>query len=172
MKTISSIILRVVLALALGIVLIIYPLEAINYLVIIIGVLFLAPGLISILGYLLRNKQTSDARFPIESVGSSLLGLALILMPGFFVGALMYILSAILILAGFFQIRALFTARKQVAIPFIFYIIPVLILLVGVAILFDPFSLPKTTFIILGIACVIYALSETINYLKFLKNSK
>ena len=167
MKTI----LRIIFALTLGIVLIIRPLETINYLVIIIGILFLLPGLISIPGYFLRNKQTSGTRFPIESVGSSLLGLALIIVPDFFVGALMYILAAILILAGFFQIRELFIVRKQVAIPFIFYLIPVLVLLVGVAILFNPFSLPKTTFIIVGIACVIYALSEAINYLKFLKKS-
>ena len=172
MKTISNFFLRVIFALVLGVVLIVWPITAINYLVIIIGFLFLIPGLISIFGYLFRNRQTSKKRFPVESIGSCLLGLALIFAPGFFVGALMYILAAILIFGGILQIRDLFIVRKQVAIPIIFYIIPAFVLLIGTAILFNPFSVIETTFMVLGIACVVYSLSETVNYIKFLRKSK
>jgi len=170
MKAINHTILRVIFALVLGVILIARPSTAINYLVVTIGVLFLVPGLISIAGYLFR-KQSLEAMFLIESIGSSFLGLALIFAPGFFVGALMYILAVVLIIAGFFQIRGLFFVRQQIKIPVGFYIIPAMILITGVVILFNPFKVLETTFMVLGIACVVYSISELVNYLKFLKNS-
>ena len=172
MKVINNITLRIIFALVLGAVLIAWPATAINYLVITIGVLFLIPGLISILGYLIRSNRSSEKKFSIESIGSSLLGLVLILAPAFFVGALMYIIAAVLILAGFFQIRELFIVRKHIEIPVGFYITPAIVLLIGVIILLNPFSVIETTFMILGIACVIYSVSELVNYLKFLRNTK
>ena len=170
MKAINNVILRVIFALVLGVILIARPSTAINYLVMTIGVLFLIPGLISIAGYLFR-KQPLEAMFLIESIGSCLLGLALIFAPGFFVGALMYILAIVLIIAGFFQFRGLVVVRQQIKIPVGFYIIPAMILITGVVILFNPFKVLETTFMVLGIACVIYSISELVNYLKFLKNS-
>ena len=170
MKAINNIVLRIIFALALGVVLIVRPSEAINYLVVIIGFLFLILGSISIFRYFL-DKQPEKGTFPADSIGSALLGLALILAPGFFIGALMYILAGVLVLAGFWQIRELYVVRKLVEIPFGFYIMPVIVLLIGLFIFFNPFAIIETTFIILGIACVIYSISELINYLKFLKKT-
>ena len=171
MKAINHIILRIIFALVLGFILIARPLIAINSLVITIGLLFLIPGLISIFAYLFKNRQSLETIFLIESIGSCFLGLALILAPVFFVSALMYILAGILILAGVFQIHGLYAVRRNIEVPFGFYISPVLVLLTGVLILFNPFTVVETAFIILGAACVIYSLSELVNYLKFLRKS-
>ena len=171
MRAINSVALRIIFALALGVILIIRPATAINYLIIIIGVLFLIPGLISIIGSLFRSEQSPKTIYLIESIGSCFLGLALIIAPDFFVGALMYILACVLIIAGFIQIRGLVITRQHIKIPAVFYIIPVMILLTGVVILFNPIKVIETTFLILGITCVIYSVSELINYLKFLKNA-
>ena len=134
-----------------------------------IGVLFLIPGLISVLGYFFRNKQSSKKTFPIDSIGGVLLGLALIVAPTFFVRILMYVLAGLLIFAGIMQLHSLFIVRKRIRIPVAFYLVSVLILLTGIVILFNPFDAPKIAFIILGIACVIYGVSELVNYLKFLR---
>ena len=171
MKPINNL-LRIVLALALGALLIACPAKAALSMVIIIGGLFLIPGLLSIIVYLFRDKETSSRRFPIESIGSCLLGLALLIVPGFFVGFLMYVLAGILIFAGFLQIRDLFSVRKVVAIPMFFYIVPVLILLMGIVIIFNPFKVIETTFMVTGIVCIVYSVSEAVNYLKFLRKSK
>ena len=171
MKPINNL-LRIVLALSLGALLIACPATAALSMVIIIGSLFLIPGLLSIIAYLFRDKETSSRRFPVESIGSCLLGLALIIVPGFFVGFLMYVLAGLLILAGFLQIRDLFMVRKVVKIPLFFYIVPVLILLMGVAILFNPFEIIETTFMVTGIVCIVYSISEAVNYLKFLRYSR
>ena len=171
MKTINNVTLRIVFALILGVVLISWSSNVITYLVMTIGILFLIPGLVSVLGYFFRNKQSSERTFPIDSIGGALLGLALIIAPAFFVEVLMYVLAGLLILAGILQIRGLFIIRKRIRIPAVFYLAPVIILLIGIVILFNPFDVPKIAFIILGIACVIYSLSELVNYLKFLRKT-
>jgi len=170
MEVFNNTILRIIFALVLGAILIIWPSIAINYLVITIGILFLIPGLISIAGYLSRSKQSSETMLVIESIGSCFLGLALIIAPAFFVGALMYIIAIVLILAGFFQLRGLFICRRNIKIPAVFYVVPAIVLIVGSVILFNPFRVVETTFMILGVACVVYSISELINYLKFTKN--
>jgi Uncharacterized conserved protein len=167
MEVINNTILRIIFALILGVILIFWPSTAINYLVITIGILFLIPGLISIIGYLSRSKQSPETMLVIESIGSCFLGLVLIIAPAFFVGALMYIIAIVLILAGFFQLRGLFTYRRNIKIPTVFYIVPAIVLIIGLVIIFNPFRVIETTFMILGIACVVYSISELINYLKF-----
>ena len=171
MKAINNVVLRILFAVILGVLLIVWPLEAINYLIMAIGILFLLPGFISIFGYLFQEERSSETLYLIESIGSVLLGLALIIVPDFFVGALMYILTALLIFAGIMQIRALFLVRKRIRTPFAFYLTPIAVLLVGGIILFNPFKVIETTFMILGIACVIYSISELINYVKFLRKA-
>ena len=170
MKAINNTALRVVFALVLGFVLILWPAKAINYLVITIGILFLLPGLVSVLAHVFRDKQHPKGIYPIEGIGSCLLGLALICAPGFFVGALMYVLAAALIFASVIQIRGLFMVRKRIRIPVGFYLVSLVVLLAGTVILFNPFTVVETTFIILGITCIIYSASELFNYLKFLKS--
>ena len=103
MKTMNYSIIRCICALVLGVLLVAWPEAAILYLVITIGALFLVPGLFSVFGYLTRGKQNGMS-FPIAGLGSLLFGLWLMIMPAFFVGILMYVLGAVLVLAGISQI--------------------------------------------------------------------
>ena len=103
-------IIRCICALVIGVLLVAWPEAAILYLVITIGVLFLVPGLFSVFGYLIRGKQDGSS-FPIAGLGSLLFGLWLMIMPAFFVGILMYVLGAVLVLAGISQIVNLSAAR-------------------------------------------------------------
>ena len=94
MKVVNNPALRSIFAIVLGLILVLWPAATINYLVIVIGVLFLVPGLIAMIGYLMRDKERyPDAAFPIEGAGSALFGLWLIVMPAFFVNILMYVLG-------------------------------------------------------------------------------
>ena len=114
MKTMNYSIIRCICALVLGVLLVAWPEAAILYLVITIGALFLVPGLFSVFGYLTRGKQNGMS-FPIAGLGSLLFGLWLMIMPAFFVGILMYVLGAVLVLAGISQIVNLSAAP----VPFI-----------------------------------------------------
>jgi uncharacterized membrane protein HdeD (DUF308 family) len=90
MKSMNYSLIRTICALVIGLVLVLWPDAAINYIVITIGVLFLIPGFIVLIGYFGTKPEPGvSRRFPIEGVGSLLFGLWLVTMPGFFADVLM-----------------------------------------------------------------------------------
>ena len=168
MKTVNYSLIRIIGALVLGLVLLFLPGVATLYLAITIGVLFLIPGFISLISYWgFKPSEGKSARFPIEGVGSLLFGLWLIIMPGFFANVLMFLLGFLLMLGGIQQITALSVARRSMVVPNGFYILPVLILLTGIITLFNPISARNTILMLIGATCVLYAVSELVNWFKF-----
>ena len=109
MKGISNSFLRTICALVIGLILVMFPNEAGDYLVITIGVVFLIPSLLSIIGYFAMNAEERH-RLPIEGIGSLLFGLWLVIMPGFFADLLTFVLGFILVLGGIQQIASLSAA--------------------------------------------------------------
>ena len=101
------------------------------------------------------------------SVGSILFGLCLIVRPMFFEAILMYALGVILTYAGLSEIVHLVSVRQWVRVPGGFYVTPVLVMLVGIFILFNPIESANVSFIILGIGCMVYGLSDMVNVIKF-----
>ena len=166
MKGISNSFLRTICALIIGLVLVMFPNEAGDYFVITIGVVFLIPALLSIIGYFAMSAE-ERRRLPIEGIGSLLFGLWLIIMPGFFADLLTFVLGFILVLGGVQQIASLSAARRWMPVRVGFYIIPVLILIAGLVALFNPTEVRSTAFIIIGISSLVYAASELLNWFKF-----
>lgn len=171
MKTMNYSLIRILFAIVIGLVLVIWPNTAASYIVITLGVAFLIPGIISLFGYF-GHKKTEDSappRFPIEGIGSLLFGLWLIIMPEFFADVLMFLLGFILIMGGVQQIASLSMARHWMHVPGAFYLIPSLILIAGIIALFNPTGVRNTAFIIIGISSLVYSLSELINWFKFMR---
>lgn len=164
-------ILRGVLAIILGVVLVMWPEAAIIYMIMVIGACFLLPGIYSIVGYFLRNKENevTSPMFPLDGLGSLLLGAWLLIMPHFFVNILMYLLGAVLVLAGIQQIATLIRACKWSIVPYGFYVLPSLILLVGILILVYPMDVMANTLTVFGVATLFYGVNELINWYKFRK---
>ncbi len=171
MKTMNYSLLRAIFALVTGLVLVMWPDAAGNYIVITVGVLFMVPGLISLIGYFaLKPREGVAPRFPIEGVGSLLFGLWLVIMPGFFADVLMFVLGFVLMLGGVQQMSSLLIARRWTRVPVGFYVVPVLILLAGLLSLFNPTDARHTVFIIIGVSAIIYAVSELVNWFKFTRH--
>ncbi|NDV83587.1 HdeD family acid-resistance protein [Bacteroides sp. 51] len=166
MKHLNYSLIRIVFALIIGLVLVIWPDTASDYLVITIGILFIIPGLIGLIGYFTSNK-TEGQRFPLEGLGSLLFGIWLVLMPDFFANLLMYLLGIILVLGGAQQIYSVYIARRWTTVPLGFYALPVLTLLGGLFILFNPVEARNTAFLIIGIMSIVYAVTELINWFRF-----
>lgn len=91
------------------------------------------------------------------------------IMPEFFVNILMYVLGALLVIAGVQQLVSLISARKWSNVPLGFYLMPALILITGVMILAYPFGAAANTFVIFGVASIFYGACELINWYKFRK---
>jgi uncharacterized membrane protein HdeD (DUF308 family) len=168
MKTIHYSFLRAVAALILGLVLVMFPGRAGEYLVVTLGVLFLVPSLVSIIGYFAASREARPF-FPIVGIGSALFGLWLMMMPGFFADALTFLLGFILVLGGVWQIVSLVLARHWVRVPAAAYIVPSLILLVGLGTFLYPAGARQTLFIIIGATWMVYAASELMNWFLYVR---
>lgn len=166
MKGLSYSFLRAICALVIGLVLVMFPDQAGDYLVITVGVVFLVPSFISIIGYFVQSTEMRS-RFPVEGMGSLLFGLWLIIMPGFFADLLTFVLGFVLLMGGVQQIASLSAARRWMLVPYGFYTVPVLILIAGLVALFNPMGVRSTAFIIIGISSLVYAASELLNWFKF-----
>jgi len=170
MKSMNYSFVRAVCALVIGLVLVLWPDAASDYIVITIGILFMIPGLIGLINYFaLKSRNTVVHGLPVQSIGSLLFGLWLLIMPGFFADILMFILGVLLMAGGAQQIFSLVVARRWIQIPWAFYVVPVLILISGGVILFNPMAARHTALILIGISSMVYALSELVNWFRFLR---
>lgn len=166
MKGISNSFLRTICALIIGLILVMFPNEAGDYLVITVGVVFMIPSLLSIIGYFAMNAE-ERRRLPIEGIGSLLFGLWLVIMPGFFADLLTFVLGFVLVLGGVQQISSLSVARRWMPVHAGFYVVPVLILLAGLVALVNPTGVRSTAFIVIGVTSLVYAVSELVNWFAF-----
>ncbi len=176
MKSINYAALSSICALIIGVLLVVWPDVAINYLVITIGALFMLPGIFGIVSYLMTaNKQEAagiHVGFPVIALGSALFGFWLMIMPSFFINILMYVLGVLLVFGGLLQIMNFMSLRAYSHVPFGFFIIPVLILAAGITVLFNPFEVATIPFIILGVSAIVYGLSDLIRLVQFSKRIK
>ncbi len=171
MKKLNYPFIRIIFALIIGLILVVWPGAAIDYIIIAIGVVFLASGLIAILSFLGQSsKKERKHSFPLDGLGAFLLGLMLVILPTFFAKIFTYILGFILLLGGLQQVASLTSARRWMRVPLGFYVVPSLILLAGLFSLLNPIGVQETALIIIGIASMVYAISELINWFKFARH--
>ena len=168
MKLLNYGLTRSICALIVGILLIVFPTYVPKYLVMAIGCLFIIPGLIFLFVEHAKKKK-SPWGTTVSSIGSILFGFWLILMPNFFLRIFIYVLGAILVLAGVHQISRFTMLRDYVKVSAGYYVFPALILLAGLVVLANPFKTTQIANIILGVSAIIYAIVEIIRIIKFHK---
>lgn len=171
MKSLDCSFISSLCALVAGVLLVVWPDQAVNYLVITIGILFLLPGLVGILSYFafMRKRRQDGVKimFPVIALGSAILGMWLIITPEFFATILMYVLGFLLLLGGLNQLCGLMSARSSVHIPIVMYLFSIFIMFAGLTVLFDPFGVLRTTFIMLGVSFIVYSLIDILRLLRF-----
>lgn len=166
MKRLNYSLMRIVCALIIGLILVRFPAEAENYLVVIVGAVFMIPALFSLAGYFMQRGNVRH-RFPVEGIGSLLLGVWLIAMPGFFADVLTVLLGLILAAGGIWQIVSLWLARRWAEVAPAYFIVPILILAVGVTALFNPLGTRSAVMVMIGIGALVYAVDELVNWVRF-----
>lgn len=171
MKVMNHSLVRAISSILIGLLLVVWPETAIVYLVIAIGVLFFIPGLFSIVTYAAKGRN-AGMPFPIVSIGSLLFGLWLMVSPAFFVGILMYVLGIILVFAGISQIINLVNVRTWAQVGIGYFVVPVLILVAGMVVLLNPFAAASIPFIILGVSCMVYGITDMLNRFRFRKKEE
>ncbi len=169
------------MAIAAGVLMIQYREKMVEWLTIAIGALFFLSGVISIINYcVVRSRQTEvKPMFPIVGIGCALLGIILALLPGTVTDYLVYVLAIILILGAVGEYVSLLSAIYNVRefekasgekssshLGYHFWILPTILLLFGILALLYPESIKSAPLLFLGIAMVIYGISELINAIK------
>ena len=181
MKIFQSSIFRALCAIVIGVLLVKFPQDGVTWLTMAIGALFLLSGIIALIAYWQAKRHAGEytitdqqgrvirggqPTFPIVGAGSVILGLVLTLSPNAFVNGLMYMLAAVLILGGITQLMALIAARRLGSIPFGYWVMPSLILLVGLYVILRPQESAELPLLILGWCSMLYGVVELINALK------
>ena len=177
----QSALFRAVCSIIVGVLLIQYPGNTVTWITVAIGVLFLLSGVISCVTYFSAVRNASaykitdgDGRVlygdkpsvPIVGIGSVILGALLVARPALFVEGLMYVLGAILILGAVNQFMVLVSARRLARVPFVFWICPSLVLLVGLYVMLKPMESAELPLVILGWCSLVYGVTEIINSTK------
>lgn len=178
MKWIQGSFFRAICAVIVGALLIKYREETVRWITIAMGVLFFLSGLISVVIYYSSRKQTDDIQvydangklltgsrpaFPIVGLGSMILGIILAMMPTTFVTGLTYIFAAILILGAINQYVNLAGVTKFCKVGYFYWILPSVILLVGLIAIVKPSWIATAPLFIIGWCMVIYGVAELLN---------
>jgi len=154
---------RAMLAIVLGLVLVIWPGAALRYIIMFIGTMFLVTGLIA---FIVSNKNREDHRrslVPFSGIGSMALGLLLLCLPSVFTTIFMFVLGFILVVAAIGQFVTLSAARHLGYVSPLVYVFPVLILIAGIVVLFDPFKSAEGVFILFGVTAIFYGITDLLN---------
>ena len=153
---------RALLILIMGIGLIAYADVAPTVIVRALGLLFIIPGLVTALSAFVSKQSAGAPILPsVVGGGSIFFGVILLLLPGLFVGILMYLLAALLILVSGLQLlRLIGMLREGMHVHLLYFFLPIATFLVGIYTLAYPSETASLPFIIMGYAATIYAVGE------------
>ncbi|MBQ3612664.1 MAG: DUF308 domain-containing protein [Bacteroidales bacterium] len=154
--------LRALIALAVGIMMVVNPGEALTTVVKVIAAFLLASGLVSLIVGLRNKKDGSLPLMSFNALVDVLLGLFLFVFPGFVAKFMIYLIGFALLAFGVVQILALASARKMTGLGFGAFVLPIIVTLVGGFILFNPFA-ESVMVMITGAALVVYGASELLS---------
>lgn len=153
-----------IITIAVGIVLVMWPTEVLNYMVKLIGAVFLVTGVVSlILSYQNREERAARGLNSFSGIGSIILGIVLWAMAGFFTDMLMWLFGLLLLIAGTGQLVALFSARRMGNLPGMAYVFPILLLIAGLVSFLDPFSAKESLVMFFGAMTIFYGITSLIN---------
>jgi len=171
MKYVQSIVFRALCALCVGALLIAFPDNTTEWLVRVVGLLFIIPGLVSIGAYYRMRSSDEALRplFPILGVGCLLFGMLLIFFAPVLKNYIMYALSAFLVLLCIAQMTNFFKLKKYASVGTFFFVIPVLVIVAALMAYVNVDVIKEKVLTILGGACLAYGLMELLSAIHFRK---
>ena len=92
--------------------------------------------------------------------------------PAFFVGFFMYIVGGVLVALGIYQLAGLSVTSRALSVAWPLYVLPVIVLLVGLFVIFNPFEAAALPIILIGVGCIISSVNDIIAALRSAKLQK
>lgn len=163
-STVRNNIFRGLAGIVIGLFLLINPQDGLNTIVRILAFIILAGGLFSVYTGL-RPHDTGTKRLLLMS-GSILiiLGILMLVLPSVFSAMGMVLIALLLILTTTLQIAGVFQFRKVYGntLPWYSYASPLLVLILAIVVILNPFRSAVTLTLFTGIFCLVYAVTETV----------
>lgn len=187
MRLLQSSVFRAVVAVIIGALLVKYRQDTVTWLTIAVGILFFLSGLASVIIYYVNKRgvervaaaeapeslrEAMTPAFPIGGLGSMVLGVILAFMPATFIRWIVIILGALVILATIGQFVTLAQARRYGSVPFVFWLFPSILFLVGIYCIVQPIDSASMPLFIIGWAMMVYGVVECINAIKIYRLRK
>lgn len=160
---------RAIVAALVGLVLVIWPDTAVKSIVIVIGSVLLLLGAVTMIFSKRPEEDRNRSILSINGAITLIFGLVLVVFPAFFVGIIMFLFGAILLIVGISEVAALLSARNETNAPLSLVAGPIITTLCGVVIFFNPFSTMEWLFVFFGISLLVYSLTEFISTKKLRK---
>ncbi len=160
--------LRALLALAVGVMMVMNPDEALTTVVKIIAAFMLASGLVSLVVGLKDRRNGALPLMSFNAVVDVLIGLVLFMFPGGVARFIIYLIGFALLIFGVVQLIALASARRIMNMGFGVFILPALVTVIGGVIVFNPFA-PSVMVMIAGASLIVYGASELLSSWKMKK---
>lgn len=133
--------------------------KLLTWIVIMLGWMFAIPGLIGlVILALTSNKRAAEPKYytslnTITYAIALVVGVIFIIFPQTLADVLVYVLAAILILAGAWEISALLASRIPGMMPWWLYILPTLSIVAGIVLITSPLTATQSAFtLVAGIA--------------------
>lgn len=157
-----------ILALIAGIVMVFFSDLALETVVLVIGILFIATGVFNLIIEMNRKDEKGRKRISpigvLATAGTGILGILMVCTPHTMINLIIYLFAAAFILLGVYQICSLAFFYRPVTFPFWFFILPALLVITGVVIcIIGPSAVAQTMTLITGIALIVYAIASFID---------
>lgn len=163
-------IVRSISVLLIGVLFLVLGDSALSVLVMAVGALLMIPGVFALVSYVRHMEQRR--MFPLAALGSFVLGLWMVVSPEVFVGFFMYVVGGVLVALGIYQLAGLSVSSRMLPVAWPLYVLPVLVLLLGLFVLFNPFEAAAIPFILIGVGCIISAVDDMVAAIRAVKQRK
>lgn len=160
---------RALIAIAAGVLMIVYNEQAMNLVVKIIAAFLLASGFVSLAVGLKKKNDSTSKLMNFNAVVDILIAAFLFLFNGFVANLIIYLIGFVLVGFGIFQLVALISANKVAKVGLWSFVFPVLVIGSGAFLLFNPEFTKASISMVAGIALLIYGVSELLSSWKMKK---
>ena len=153
---------RALVALAVGIMMVVYPAGALTTVVKIIAAFMIASGVVSLAVGLRDKERGSLPLMSFNALINLLLAILMFVFAPVIAKFVIYLIGFVLLAFGIVQIIAFLGARRVMPVSSGSFVLPIVVTLIGGFILFNPFAESVMT-IIAGSALVLYGVSELLS---------
>ena len=150
---------RAVIALAIGVMMVVSPADALTTVVKIIAAFMLASGVVSLVVGLRDKDRGALPLMSFNALVNLLLAILMFVFAPVIAKFVIYLVGFVLLAFGIVQIAAFLGARRIMPVSLGSFVLPIVVTMVGGFILFNPFAESVMT-IIAGSALVLYGVSE------------